>query len=92
VGGTGVLLEKLDARVDSTGDTVSVARVYPLLEKASDRFLLSETDTPVTIEAEIHDWQHPSVTDLTSRQSVSWAFVRHAIQFAVQSGHTYRVR
>ena len=90
VGGTGILLEKLDIKIDSTKDA-NVARVYPLMEKTSDRFLLSATDAPVTIEVEVRDWQHPSVTDLTSDQDVSWTFVRHAIQFGVQSGHTYRV-
>jgi Glycosyl hydrolases family 31 len=92
VGGTGILLEKLDAKADATGEAVNVARVYPLTEKASDHFLLSESDAPIAIEAEIRDWQHPSVTDLTSQQSVPWTFVHHAIQFGVQSGHTYRVR
>ncbi len=83
VGGSGVVLERVEGR--------DVVRVYPLAAHARAELHTDGTAKLSVVEVAVKDWKSPHVIDSATKQSVPGSWERHAYQFALEPGHSYRV-
>ncbi len=84
VGGSGVVLEEIDGH--------TVARVYPIANGSPAQFHLDGTTKITTVAVSVKNWKSPSVIDTTTGNPVAGTWVRHAYQFNMEKGHSYRVQ
>jgi alpha-glucosidase (family GH31 glycosyl hydrolase) len=82
VGGSGIVLEKIDGK--------NCVRIYPIEHEAHTE-LQTVADTRSLITVNAKDWSHPHVLDTNTQQPVTGSWVRHAFEFPLEQGHSYRV-
>jgi len=84
VGGTGVVVEKVDDGLK--------ARIYPVTQQAETVFYSKDGETASIIVVENPDWENVIVMDEAEQESVKGNWIRHAYEFDLQPGHNYTVK
>jgi alpha-glucosidase (family GH31 glycosyl hydrolase) len=84
VGGSGIILEDINSHTK--------IRVYPLAEHAHAKLHVDGAAVDTTVAVDVKNWKSPQVTDTITSKIIVGAWDRHAYQFELEKGHSYRLQ
>lgn len=84
VGGSGVVLEKIDGE--------NRIRIYPVTHNVETVLYFSDDSMTSRIRIDTPEWSSPTIFDVTADAAVKSEFRRHAFEFEAIEGHDYVVR
>ena len=84
VGGTGIVIEKIDDQL--------IARIYAVSDRAETIFYDKDGETASQIVVDHPDWTNPNILDTTTGKNVGTKQQRHAFEFELDPGHDYVIK